>query len=119
MYQLLKGIRVLDLTTIVLGPYAGQMLGDFGAEVIKIEPPDGDLFRAVRPGRSPRMGAGYLNLNRNKKSVVLDLKTAAGQAAFRKLAGSADVLIHNMRVKSAAKLGLDYETLKGINPGIV
>ena len=119
MYQLLKGVRVLDLTTIVLGPYAGQMLGDFGAEVIKIEPPGGDLFRAVRPGRSPRMGAGYLNLNRNKKSVVLDLKTAAGRAGFRKLAESADVLIHNMRVKSAAKLGLDYETLKGINPGIV
>ncbi len=119
MYQLLKGIRVLDLTTIVLGPYAGQMLGDFGAEVIKIEAPDGDLFRAVRPGRSPRMGAGYLNLNRNKKSVVLDLKTEAGQAGFRKLAESADVLIHNMRVKSAAKLGLDYETLKAINPEIV
>jgi crotonobetainyl-CoA:carnitine CoA-transferase CaiB-like acyl-CoA transferase len=119
MYQLLKGIRVLDLTTIVLGPYAGQMLGDLGAEVIKIEPPGGDLFRAVRPGRSPRMGAGYLNLNRNKKSVVIDLKTAAGQAAFRKLAGNADVLIHNMRVKSAAKLGLDYETVKGINPEIV
>ena len=82
MYAILKGVRVLDLSTIVLGPYASQMLGDFGAEVIKIESPDGDLFRAVRPGRSAKMGAGYMNSNRNKRSITLNLKTEEGKQLF-------------------------------------
>ena len=91
MFSLLKGIKVLDLTTIVLGPYATQFLGDFGADVIKIEHISGDLFRSVRPGRSNTMGAGYINCNRNKRSIALNLKTPQGKEILSKLVSSADV----------------------------
>jgi len=119
MFAILKGVRVLDLTTIVLGPYATQMLGDFGADVIKIENLDGDLFRAVRPGRSPKMGAGFINSNRNKRSLTLNLKSAEGKEIFYQLTKTADVVVHNMRNKSAIKLGIGYEDLKQHNPEIV
>ena len=119
MYAILKGVRVLDLSTIVLGPYASQMLGDFGAEVIKIESPDGDLFRAVRPGRSAKMGAGYMNSNRNKRSITLNLKTEEGKQLFYKLAKTADVIVHNMRNKTALKLGIGYDDVKAHNPEII
>ena len=119
MYHLLKGLKVVDLTTIVLGPYATQMLGDLGADVIKVEPPDGDLFRAARPGRHDDMGAGFMAINRNKRSIAVDLKQKDGQAVVRRLARDADVVVHNMRAKSAAKLGIDYAALKRENPKLV
>jgi crotonobetainyl-CoA:carnitine CoA-transferase CaiB-like acyl-CoA transferase len=119
MHNLLKGIRVVDLTTIVLGPYATQLLGDMGATVIKIEQLSGDLFRSARPGRSARMGAGFLNCNRNKRSIALDLTREEGREAFRCILKTADVLVHNMRPQSAAKLGVSYENAKAVKPNIV
>ena len=119
MHKLLSGIKVIDLTTIVLGPYATQFIGDFGASVVKIEAPGGDLFRAVRPGRSRHMGAGYLNLNRNKSSVVIDLKTDEGREEMYVLVKSADVVVHNMRASSAKSLGVDFASLKEIQPGLI
>jgi len=107
MNKLLKGIRVFNLTSVVLGPFATQYLGDFGADVIKVEPPSGDNFRYVRPSRSDNMGAGFLNLNRNKRSVCLDLKDEDEQKYFHKLLIDADVLVHNMRSSATNRLGLD------------
>ena len=105
MFDLLKGLKVIDLSTIALGPYATQLLGDMGADVIKVESPGGDVFRAVRPGRRNDLGVAFLNYNRNKRSIVLDLKQTEGQAILRQLAERADVFVHNMRKSSAAKLG--------------
>lgn len=119
MLDLLRGLRILDLTTVVLGPYATQMLGDLGAEIIKVEPPGGDVFRAVRPGRSENLGAGFLGCNRNKQSITLDLGTAQGQEAFKRLVGTVDVVVHNMRPRSAEKLGVDFEACRARNPSIV
>ncbi len=119
MLDLLNGVRILDLTSIVLGPYASQILGDLGAEVIKIEPCSGDLFRSVRPGRSAEMGAGFLNCNRNKSSLAIDLKHPEGAELLRTLVASADVVVHNMRSASAKALGLSFEALAEINPKIV
>ena len=119
MLTLLNGIRVLDLTTVVLGPYATQILADFGADVIKVEPPAGDVFRSVRPGRSEQLGAGFLNTNRNKRSIAIDLRSDAGRRAFETLARQADVVVHNMRPKSARKLGVDFESLKAVNDRII
>jgi len=119
MFNLLQGLRVIDLTSVVLGPYATQFLGDFGADVIKVEPLAGDLFRYVRPGRSQKMGAGYLNLNRNKRSVALDLKTESGKKVMAEILADADVLVHNMRPAALKRLGLDYETLSKDHPRLV
>jgi len=119
MFAILDGIRVLDLTSVVLGPYATQMLGDFGAEVIKIESIEGDMFRAVRPGRSDQMGAGFVNCNRNKQSLALNLKSDQGKDIFYRLAATADVVVHNMRTKTAIKLGIGYKDVKSRNSNIV
>ncbi|MDA0978495.1 MAG: CoA transferase [Proteobacteria bacterium] len=119
MFDLLKGIKVIDLTTVALGPYATQMLGDFGADVIKIESKDGDVLRSVSPGRGREMGAGFLNFNRNKRSLVLDLKQKAGQAVLHKLVEDADVLVHNMRDATALQLGASYDELSQIQPDLV
>lgn len=108
MFDLLKGVKVIDLTTVVLGPYATQVLGDFGADVVKVESLDGDVFRAVRPGRSPGMGAGYLNCNRNKRSIAIDLKHAEGHALLRASARDTDGGAHNMRPGTADRSGLGY-----------
>ena len=107
MFDLLAGVRIVDLTTVVLGPYATQILGDLGAEVIKVEPPEGDVFRAARPGRTEDIGAGFQNFNRNKQSVVLDLKDPAERSKLHDLVKTADVVVHNMRAKSALALGAD------------
>ncbi|NVK56812.1 MAG: CoA transferase [Alteromonadaceae bacterium] len=119
MYSILNGIKVLDLTTVVLGPYATQFLGDFGADVIKVENLSGDLFRTVRPGRSNDMGAGYMNCNRNKRSIAVDLKTPEGKDIFMRLVKESDVVVHNMRSSTAKRLGVDYDSVKQTNPTIV
>jgi len=115
----LAGIRVIDLTVAVLGPVATQMLGDLGAEIIKIEPPEGEMMRGIGPARHPGMAAYFLVVNRNKKSVVLDLKKPAAQQALLRLAETADVLVHNMRPGAAERLGIDYAAVAVRNPRIV
>lgn len=115
----LDGIRILDLSSVVMGPYATQILGDLGADVIKVESPSGDNMRAVGPMRNPGMGAIYLHLNRNKRSAALDLKTADGREACLELARTADVLLYNTRPQAMARLGLDYDAVAQANPRIV
>ena len=115
----LTGVRIVDCTTVVLGPWAAQQLGDLGAEVIKVEPPEGDTTRQLGPMRSPAMGAFYLAVNRNKRSIVLDLKQEAARRVLLRLAEGADVLLHNYRPQAARRLGMSYETFRAINPGIV
>lgn len=115
----LGGLRVIDLASVVMGPYACQILGDLGAEVIKIEPPAGDMTRRTLPQRNPGMGALALNVNRNKRSLALDLKTAAGRAVLDDLLDTADVLVTNMRPGALERLGLDPGRVAGRFPRLV
>lgn len=115
----LAGIRVVDLTSVVLGPLATQILADYGADVIKVEGPAGDIIRSNGVSTHKGMGSIYLALNRNKRSIVLDLKQADGKEALRDLVRTADVLVHNMRVKAIEKLGFGYEAVRELNPRIV
>lgn len=107
----LEGIRVLEIASMIFGPLAGQYLGDMGADVIKLEPPDGDLTRSIGPRRSPRMGSFFLTSNRNKRSIVVDLKTTEGKEILQSLVSKTDVLLHSMRTPAANRLGLDYASL--------
>jgi crotonobetainyl-CoA:carnitine CoA-transferase CaiB-like acyl-CoA transferase len=115
----LDGFRILDLSTVVLGPYASQILAEYGAEVIKIETPEGDSTRRTGPSTEEGMGAIFLGVNRGKKSVVLDLKTGAGREALLRLVDSADVLMHSIRPQKLAAIGLDPQTLRKRNPKLV
>jgi crotonobetainyl-CoA:carnitine CoA-transferase CaiB-like acyl-CoA transferase len=119
MIPLLEGLRILDLTSVILGPYGTQILGDLGAEVIKVEPPEGDSMRPVAPVAAPGLSAIFSNFNRNKRSVVLDLKSEAGKAALRKLLPTADVLVHNMRQEAMDKLGFAFKAVREASPRIV
>src|SRR5512140_493659 len=104
----LQGVRVLDLTAVVLGPICTQVMGDYGADVVKVESPEGDVMRG-NGTRKGGMSSIFLNINRNKRSLVVNLKTPAGVAVVRRLAVKSDVLVHNMRVKAIERLGLGYE----------
>ncbi|WP_216856160.1 CaiB/BaiF CoA-transferase family protein [Acidisphaera sp. S103] len=115
----LSGIRVIDITTVVLGPFCSQTLGDMGADVIKIETTQGDSTRAIGPSRTPGMGSYFANLNRNKRSLALDLKKPAARQAILRLVETADVFVHNMRIGAAQRLGLDYATLSARNPKLI
>ena len=116
----LSGVRVVDLTQFVLGPYATQTLGDLGADIIKVEEPGGDRQRkAGKAPKSKTMGPMYVCFNRNKRSVVLDLKSEEGRHALARLIETADIFIHNMRPQSVAKLGFDYQAVRAIKADIV
>jgi crotonobetainyl-CoA:carnitine CoA-transferase CaiB-like acyl-CoA transferase len=115
----LEGVRVLDLGAVLMAPYAAQWLGDLGADVIKVESPAGDTTRQIGPCAESDMASLFLAANRNKRSVVLDLKTQAGREALLVLADSADILLHNNRPQKMKALGLDPETLLARNPRLV
>ena len=115
----LAGLRVVDLTAMVMGPYCTQIMADMGADVIKVEPPDGDSTRYISVGPAPGMSGVFVNANRGKRSVVLDLRSDAGKTALRELIGRADVFIHSMRSKAIAKLGFSYADVAAIHPAII
>jgi crotonobetainyl-CoA:carnitine CoA-transferase CaiB-like acyl-CoA transferase len=115
----LSGVRVLDLTTVVMGPFATQLLAELGADVIKVEPHDGDNMRHPAPMRNPGMGYIFLNLNRGKRGIVLDLKKPQGHEALMRLIPRTDVLVYNVRPQAMARLGLSYEDLRKVNPKII
>jgi crotonobetainyl-CoA:carnitine CoA-transferase CaiB-like acyl-CoA transferase len=115
----LTDVRVVDLTAVVMGPYCTQIMADMGADVVKVEPPEGDIVRYVAEGPAPGMNGVFMNVNRGKRSVVLDLTSDEGAAALRALVETADVFIHSMRAKAIAKLGFDYDAVAAINPKII
>ncbi|HMF96327.1 MAG TPA: CoA transferase, partial [Vicinamibacterales bacterium] len=115
----LADIVVLDLSHALAGPFASTMLGDYGAEIIKIEPLDGEISRAWGPPFYDDESAYFVNLNRNKKSVAIDLKHPEGRALFFRLLERADVVLENLRVGTVAKLGIDYQRATERNPRIV
>ena len=115
----LKDIKILDLTSVGFGPYACQILGDYGAEIIKIESREGDITRGIAPFRNKGMGHFFINANRNKRSLVLDLKTEAGKKAFFKLAEKSDVIMTSIRPAAMDRLGIGYEVCKQLNPSLI
>jgi crotonobetainyl-CoA:carnitine CoA-transferase CaiB-like acyl-CoA transferase len=115
----LEGVKVIDMTTVLMGPYATQMLGDYGADVIKVESIEGDVTRLIGPTRHPGMGPVFLNTNRSKRSICLDLKKPAGRDAVLRLVKSADVLIYNVRPQAMARLNLGYDVVSDVNPRLI
>ncbi|OWU84607.1 acetyl-CoA acetyltransferase [Oceanicola sp. 22II-s10i] len=115
----LAGLRVLDFSSVLMGPYATQTLGDYGADIIKVEPPEGDIVRQLGPTRHDGMGAVYLNINRSKRSIALDLKTEGGREAALRLAETVDVLVTNVRPRAMERLGLGYAALQARNPRLI
>jgi crotonobetainyl-CoA:carnitine CoA-transferase CaiB-like acyl-CoA transferase len=116
----LAGVKIVEMTSVVLGPYACQILGDLGADIVKIEPPGGDTNRNLGPYRShPDMASLFINCNRNKRSLVLDLKSDNGRAAALTIIGDADVVIHNFRPGAMHRLGLDYPAVRAVNPEVI
>jgi crotonobetainyl-CoA:carnitine CoA-transferase CaiB-like acyl-CoA transferase len=117
--MLLEGVRVVDLTTVVMGPLATRMLADMGADVIWVESPEGDVLRDYEPMRNPGMSAFSMSMSRNKRSIVLDLKTTVGAEAMRDLIASADVFVTNLRRKAIDRLGLSEAAVRAVRPDIV
>ena len=116
----LEGVRIVDLTSVVVGPLATQIMADHGADVIKVEAPSGDIVRSLAGrGRNPSMSGKFLHLNRNKRSLVLDLKIPAAHAALLKILSTADVMIWNMRPPAMKRLKLTYEDVCRVNPRII
>ena len=111
----LAGLRVVDLSTVVFGPYCTQTLADLGADVIKIEPPEGDTVRVIgTPAHTPGMGPVFLRLNRGKRSVVWDMKSEPGRTAIQRLLATADILVHNIRPEAVDRLGLGYDAVRAL-----
>jgi len=115
----LQGVRIIDMTSVLMGPFAAQLLGDFGADIIKVEAPQGDITRFIGPQPGASLGPIFLHINRNKRSVVLDLKQDAGREALLKLVADADVLMYNVRPQAMRRLQLDYERVARVNPRII
>ena len=115
----LAGVLVVDVTAMVMGPYCTQIMADMGADVVKIEPPEGDNTRYISVGPEPGMSGVFVNVNRGKRSVVLDLRSDQGKTALRALTSEADVFIHSMRAKAIGKLGFGYEQVAALNPRII
>ena len=115
----LQGVKIVDMTSVLMGPYATQMLGDYGADIIKVEALDGDVTRQIGPTRHPGMGPVFLNTNRSKRSICLDLKKPAGRDAVLRLIASADVLVYNVRPQAMARLQLGYDVVSKINPRLI
>lgn len=115
----LSGIKVIDLTSVLMGPFATQYLGDFGADVIKVESPSGDMVRSIGPSPSLTMGPLFLNSNRSKRSIVLNLKTPEGRDLLLDLCRDADVLVYNVRPAAMKRLGLSWEDVNAVNPGLI
>ncbi len=116
----LAGLRVVDLSTVVFGPYCTQTLADLGADVVKIEPPEGDTVRVIgKPAHTVGMGPVFLRLNRGKRSVVWDMKSPAGRTALERLLATADIVVHNIRPEAVARLGLDYDAVRALRPDVI
>lgn len=115
----LSGVKVVDLTSVIMGPFATHILADLGADVIKVENAEGDSFRTYAPQRHEAMSGGFLNLNRNKRSLCLDLKKPHGREALDRLLAGADVFVHNLRPATIARLDYAYERVRNLNPGII
>ena len=115
----LEGVKVLDLTTVIMGPFTTQVLGDFGADIIKIEEPNGDMTRDIGPSKTSKMSSMFLGVNRNKRSLVLNLKKPEAKTALWKLIEDADIIIHNIRPQKIAALGFDPDTVLSKNPKII
>lgn len=115
----LTGVRIIDLTNVIMGPFATHIMADMGADVIKIESPAGDSLRAYQPSRHEKMSGVFLHLNRNKRSVVLDLDSEGGREALDRLIAGADVFIHALRPRSAERLGYGPERVRALNPDII
>lgn len=117
---ILSGLKIVDLTSIIMGPYCTQTLADMGADVVKVEPAKGDDFRYMgKPARSRAMGPCHLTLNRGKRSVTWDMRSPEGRALIRKLLADCDIFIHNIRPAGIARLGLDYDSVRKIKPDII
>lgn len=115
----LHNVKVVEIASIVLGPLTSQYLGDMGADVIKIEPPEGDLTRSLGPQRNPGMSAVFLSCNRNKRSVVLDLRQSDDREVLQRIVAQCDVVVHSIRSQAAERMGIGYEELSRINPRLV
>ena len=115
----LAGVKILDLSTVVLGPYATQLLGDMGADIVKVENGAGDIMRHAGPSPAHGMGAIYMGLNRNKRAILIDLKTADGMEAMRRLVKQSDVFFTNVRMDGLKRLGLGYDDMKKLREDII